>query len=599
MALAVACGSPDPAAPSPTAAAATASVAVEPIPTQPAIAEATSTPPTAPEPAPAFTATTEPTLTPTREPTPTFTATPEPTATQTPTHTPTPAPTSTPTPTPEPTATPTPTPTPTPLPIGYSQSAPAPAGSTVVTGDGIALTILSVTLDAADAVANENMFNDPPDAGKRFVMARVRAQNVGGDANAEIAVGGYDFEIVVSGAKLDDSCGVIPDEIRLDLFAGGMGEGNVCFEIPQSESDIVLLYEPALSLRDSDRRWMTFANPDSVEAPRDAEVSLAPSPGQSPGHFRTNPLPPGTTVETDNGLALAIVSVNPDAASAVMNENLFNDPPAEGSRFIMARVRVQNVYEDANAEIGADESNFRLVGTSAVKFSPHQHSCGVIPDELDVSLFAGGVGEGNVCFQIPQSETGLILFYESGNPFGGTRERRWLTSVNPEGVEAPRVVEAPLEPSPGQALGHFRTNPVPMGTSVETDEGLALTIISVNPNAAAVVINENVFNDPPAEGSRFVMARVRVENVAGEAGKETAIVEYEFNLVGSSAVKFSSYGDNSCGIIPDGLNAELFPGGATEGNVCFQIPETETDLILFYAPLFSLDAAGRRWMSLQ
>lgn len=574
--LAVACGGSDSAEPPGAEVIAVVATATA-IPT----AEATAAP--APEPTAANTPTPEPTHTP--EPTPTHTATPEPTFTPTPEPTSTPEPTPTPTATPEPTATPTPTP----IPIGHSQASPAPAGSTVVTGDGAALTILSVNLNATDVVLNENSFNDPPDAGNRFVIARIRAQNVGDDPNKEISVRDSYFDIVASGSKFDDGCGAIPDELSVKLFAGGIGEGNVCFEIPESATDLALIHEPLLDWSNRNRRWLTLANPDNVEVPRVVAVSLTPSPEQSPGYFRTNPIPPGMTVETDDGLTFTIVSVNPDATDDVVNADpMYNSPPSEGNRYVMARVRVQDIGGEVNRETDIEgDSDFALVGSSAVKFSWPKYTCGIIADELNVGLFLGGVAEGNVCFEIPESETDLILFYDRES----VSDRRWMTLANPDGVEAARDVEAPLDPSPGQTIGHFRTNPVPPGTWVETDDGLRLTAISVNPDATDVVMSEGSWVDPPAEGNRFFIVRVRVENVGGEADRETDIAYHEFKLVGSSSVQFRG---TACDEIPDELRAELFPGGVSEGNTCFEIPQSETDLILFHDPIFG----GRRWMRL-
>ena len=45
------------------------------------------------------------------------------------------------------------------------------------------------------------------------------------------------------------------------------------------------------------------------------------------------------SVETDEGFALATVSVNPDAAAAIA-ENPSNKPPAEGNRFLIAWLKL-------------------------------------------------------------------------------------------------------------------------------------------------------------------------------------------------------------------------------------------------------------------
>ena len=530
-------------------------------------------------------------------PTPAHTATPEPTFTPISEPTATPEPTPAPPAAPKPSTAPTPAHTPTPDPFGRSQESTAPAGSTVVTGNGLALTIVSVNLDAADIALNESVHNDPPGAGNRFVMARVRVQNVGGHVNIETYVGDSHFDLVGSSTVelswYKQTCGVIPDELNAALFRGGIGEGNVCFEIPESETDLTLIHQSPcpFGLCVPDRRWLEFANPDVVEAPRIVDASLAPSPGQAPGYFRTNPAPPGTTVEAKDGAALTVLSVNPDAAAAVMNEHWFNEPPAKGNRFVMARVRVQNVGGDANSEIS--DFQFDLVGSSAVMFMEFEDSCGVIPNALYAALFPGGIGEGNVCFEIPESETDLTLIYDPRiyDPETSLRldeERRWLTLANPDVVEAPRVVDAPLmKPSPDQELGYFRTNPVPPGMSVETDDGFAITVVSVNPNAAAAIA-QNPFNKPPADGNRFIIARVRMENAARKARSDWRY----FSLVGSSGVKFWSF--NACGTVPDEIE-DPFTGIMAEGNVCFQIPESETDLILIYD---SSVESQRRWMKL-
>ena len=69
-------------------------------------------------------------------------------------------------------------------------------------------------------------------------------------------------------------------------------------------------------------------------------------------------------------------------------------------------------------------------------------------------------------------------------------------------------------------------------------------MVSVNPDADAVIA-ENPSNKPPAEGNRFLISRVRIENVA----RRVNYVWYEFSLVGSSAAMFWSF--NSCDIVPD------------------------------------------------
>ena len=245
-------------------------------------------------------------------------------------------------------------------------------------------------------------------------------------------------------------------------------------------------------------------------------------------------------------------------------------------------------------EMNVSDFRFRLVGSSSVRFSQLEHGCGAIPDRLDVSLFLGGIGEGNVCFEIPESETDLVLFYEPSFSLGAA-ERRWMTLANPASVEAARSVDVSLEPLPNRTSGHFRTNPIPPGMTVESEGGFALTIVSVTSNATDIVMNESRLNDPPSDGNIFTMARLRVQNVGGDANVEMNVSNFRFGLVGSSSVRFSQL-EHGCGAIPDILDVSLFLGGIGEGNVCFEIPESENDLVLFYEPSFSFNAAERIWL---
>ena len=262
---------------------------------------------------------------------------------------------------------------------------------------------------------------------------------------------------------------------------------------------------------------------------------------------------------------------------------------------MILRVRVQNIEGSVNNEIDIEESAFRLAGSSAILFSPYEHSCGVIPDELSFKLFKGGAGEGNVCFQIPEAESDMTLLYEPFLSFDGS-DRRWLQVADPASIEPLRSVEVSLEPALDQSLGHFRTNPIPAGETVTTSDGLGITIVSVTLDATSVVLNANRFNEPPSEGNRFMILRVRVQNIEGSVNNEIDIEESAFRLAGSSAILFSPY-EHSCGVIPDELSFKLFKGGAGEGNVCFQIPEAESDMTLLYEPFLSFDGSDRRWLA--
>jgi hypothetical protein len=87
--------------------------------------------------------------------------------------------------------------------------------------------------EAGAAIAAENQFNDPPDAGMEYWIVPVTAIYTGektGNAGFDIAV-----KFVGSDNRTyDDSCGVIPNPLNDvgALYKGGSAQGNVCVAVP-------------------------------------------------------------------------------------------------------------------------------------------------------------------------------------------------------------------------------------------------------------------------------------------------------------------------------------------------------------------------------
>ena len=473
-----------------------------------------------------------------------------------------------------------------------------------MTADCIALTITGFNPDAQSALANEN---------PGYLIARLRVQNVGGDADNPIAMElvfdrlrqlidsasmplGYPEigEMMMGcGGMLSDNLG---DFYEAALFPGGTVEGNVCFEVWESETDPVLMYEDRDGYRN--HRFFALAVPDSVEPARAVDARREPLPGQAAGRSRFNPVAPGRYVESADGLmAITLVSVNMDADFF----DFFDDEEypelynrlAAGYRLVAGRVRVQNIGGDVNSALILEDGSgrFALVGSSLIAFGDSR--CRADRGYFEPALFLGGVAEVDVCFAVPESETGLVLSHTSpdpprvpGGPLRPPRleePHRWLAFANPDSVEAARVVDASLEPSPSQAAGRFRSNPVPFGESVYNQWGMAVSIVSADLDAEDEILNENPSIGPPAEGMRFVSARARIEWVGGNASDMTPVGIEGFGVVGSSAVVFWAL-DNPCGAVaPDEMPyIQLSGGEAADLDVCFELPESETGLVLFY-----------------
>jgi hypothetical protein len=138
----------------------------------------------------------------------------------------------------------------------------------------------------------------------------------------------------------------------------------------------------------------------------------------------------GETLVAPSGVEVTVLDVNADAWAAVQAENEFNGPPEAGKRMVLVHVhvayRAPADHEPASEEtVEISEGDFKLTGSKNVVYTTYDVSCGLIPEPLQAELFEGGSAEGNVCFQVPVEETGLILIFE---PFFGFGEagRRYL-----------------------------------------------------------------------------------------------------------------------------------------------------------------------------
>lgn len=131
-----------------------------------------------------------------------------------------------------------------------------------------------------------------------------------------------------------------------------------------------------------------------------------------------------------------------------------------------------------------------------------------------------------------------------------------------------------------------RANPLPIGaSSVVADEyhpehTWQVHVEDITPNANAIVANENMFNDPPASGKQFFIARISATFTG--SGSDRFDGSYRLRAVGNSAVSYSTF-DNSCGVIPEDISdAETFTGGTVVGNVCWEVQSSDVGSLLMF-----------------
>ncbi len=213
---------------------------------------------------------------------------------------------------------------------------------------------------------------------------------------------------------------------------------------------------------------------------------------------------------------------------------------------------------------------------------------------VDVDITITGVGEE---FAVEEDQEPIELIKEDG---------RWRTTDCEDGSTEPDFAAPPDfvapdedDATPVTGPGTSRAEALPLGGSILTPSGLEVRVLDVDRDAWPAVEAENSFSDPPKPGKRMVLITVEVANRSTQ--DETVSVSVgDFLLTGSNNAVYDPYDeDSACGIIPDELRGELFPDGAASGNVCFQVPEDETGLILIVDPFFSFDQSDRRYLALE
>lgn len=125
---------------------------------------------------------------------------------------------------------------------------PLPLG-TEITNDEWKVTVNSVTLNVADAIAAESQFNDPAEPGSEYVLINYTVTYVGDDPEGAMpAWVSIDF-VTADGVTVDNlrTLLVVPDafDSLSILYNGGTATGNKALQVP-SPVDGVLAVDPGM-----------------------------------------------------------------------------------------------------------------------------------------------------------------------------------------------------------------------------------------------------------------------------------------------------------------------------------------------------------------
>jgi hypothetical protein len=293
--------------------------------------------------------------------------------------------------------------------VGLSRQDPAPIGETVTTDEfEITLTDVMRGDEVYNMLLEVNQFNDPPGEGMTYLSALIHARRIG---TADRAVEIYDFNFDSTGNSniLYELPSVVEPDDGLDayLFPGGETEGLVIVEVPEDETDLMLVFEPLFEFDDENLRFLAIDDGASVEVPEELQSITSNDIGEE----KSNPAVIGETVVTENfEFTVTEVIRGNEALSLAQEANQFNDPPDEGMEYVGVKIKVRRI--DPNDDwISIDGGSFEVTGDNGVVYDlPFV----VEPDpRFDIRLFPGGEYEGWAFYQAAEGESGLILVYDT------------------------------------------------------------------------------------------------------------------------------------------------------------------------------------------
>lgn len=152
------------------------------------------------------------------------------------------------------------------------------------------------------------------------------------------------------------------------------------------------------------------------------EGMQAASPTQKPTATaelgtRANPGQPGDGVATfADTWEVSVGKYDPDALPELQAENQFNDPPAGGNVYIILPVTVTYIGQESGLPWA--ELDFQFVTADGRSFNK---ASVVVPNNLNdvADLYNGGVGTGNVAFEVPADAVAggtFAVSYSWGDP---------------------------------------------------------------------------------------------------------------------------------------------------------------------------------------
>ncbi|MBU1644451.1 MAG: DUF4352 domain-containing protein [Nanoarchaeota archaeon] len=149
--------------------------------------------------------------------------------------------------------------------------------------------------------------------------------------------------------------------------------------------------------------------------------------------------------------------------------------------------------------------------------------------------------------------------------------------------------------------GSSRTNPASADKTVTTkfehgwsdsaEAQIKITSLIRGTSAWSMIKEANMFNDEPAEGKEYILAKVYFKLIKNSNGESYSIPSYKFDAVSSSGKVYES----ASVVEPEPeLSTELYPGADHEGWIAFEVDKSDKEPLM----VFNRGSEGEVWIQL-
>ena len=146
-----------------------------------------------------------------------------------------------------------------------------------------------------------------------------------------------------------------------------------------------------------------------LEIPPTPTPTIMPTAVPEPGYVRSNPVPFGSNaspVVDDTAIYVLNVTRGWNQHKQVRS---YNDDPEDGYEYVLINVQIDNLG-DPNSSKYFTESSFEVIGDLGVVYDG---ASVIIEDELRGEIYGSSTLRGNLIFEVPSDEEGLVLKYNA------------------------------------------------------------------------------------------------------------------------------------------------------------------------------------------